>query len=96
MQSSLLCFRHVILTSDHHLQLISHLPQLTQHFPVAIREAVDTVFDLRLRVKVLHQSLRMPKIVPRYAREEAMDGLELQVSIDEVEPRRAFDVHRRA
>lgn len=93
MQPALPRLGHVRLTLRQDLRLARDLLQFTQHHTVALDKAVDQIADLGLGAEVLHECLQAAEIVARDAREEVVDGLELQAAVDEVEPGGAGDVH---
>ena len=63
---------------------------------VTLDETVQGIRDAHVVAKLLHELLRLAEVVPRDARVEMVDGLELEAAVEEVEPLRAVNVHCRA
>ncbi len=90
------------LTGDHLLAfskdrgLPRDLSQRTNHTLVAVDETVQRIRDADLVTKVLDKLLCAAEIVPRHAGVQVVNRLELQAAMEEVEPLRAFDIHRGA
>lgn len=83
----------ITTTSSHNPDLRRNLPKSTQHHAIALSEAVYQVLNVRVLAKVLDERLQGSEVVSRYAREEVVDGLELQTTVDEIEEGRAAHVH---
>ena len=79
-----------------HLQnsyLPTDIAKMADNLLIAIDEAVECIRDTNLTAEFHNQLLRTTKIVPRDARVQVMDSLELQATVDKIKPLRAVDVH---
>lgn len=77
-------------------RLSRYLREPTNDILVAVDEAIQGVRDAHIIAEILHKPLRLAQVVARNARVHVVDDLELQPSVEEIEPRRAVDVHGRA
>lgn len=93
MQSTCSRFRHVFLAFDHQLQLTGHFPQFAKNVFIPGHEAYSLILDTCILAESDHQLLQASEIVTGYAGEQVVDGLELQTPMDEIQPRRTFDIH---
>lgn len=74
--------------------LSTDLAQMGDDFFVAVDEPVQGIGHADIGAEILNEPLGASKIMAGHARVEVMDGLKLQAAMDEIEPRRAIDVHR--
>lgn len=84
---------HILLALQHHVHLIRHIGQPPEDLAIPIRKSVDRILNTRLLAELTDQGLHSPQVVTRNLREQVVYSLELQASVDEVQPFRAVDVH---
>lgn len=96
MQPAVPSNRHVLLAIQQNLDLIAHIAQPPNNLAVSIYKPQNGIRHAGLRAKLLDHALDGSKVVPRHAREQVMDGLELQAAVDKVQPGRTIDVQRGA
>lgn len=63
---------------------------------VTIDETVQRIGNVGFLAEGLDKLLGAPQVVSRHAREQVVNGLELETAVDKVEPLRTIDVHGRA
>lgn len=73
--------------------LVSHVGKSSEDFLVAIYKSQDLVLDIDVVGKFLDEDLQAAKVVTRYAGKQMVHSLELESTVEEVEPSRAFNVH---
>lgn len=93
MQSTLACLSHVLLTAGQDLDLLANLVQSTEDLAISIDESQNGVGDLRLLAELADHDLDLSEVVSGYAGEQMVDGLELEATVDEVQPGRAVNIH---
>lgn len=93
MQTTFSRGSHVLLTVDQNFDLAAYFPHAIEHLLVSINKGQDGVRDACVGAKLLDHVLHFPQVVSGNAREQVVDGLELQTAMDEVEPGRAVHVH---
>lgn len=84
---------HVLLALNQHLYLLGNLPKTSQDFPVTVFKAIDLILDTNFFSKLLDPALEFAQVMPRNTREEVVNGLELETTVDPVKPGWAVDVH---
>ncbi|KAL7350588.1 hypothetical protein ACKS0A_03028 [Histoplasma ohiense] len=79
-----------LLGNDAFLTL-SQQPRLRRHFPqppnnllIPIQEGKNRIGDLNLSAKLHNKLLCLAQVMPRHAREQVMDGLELEAAVEEI------------
>lgn len=85
--------RHPPLTLRQNPRLPPHLPQPTHDLAIAAHKPKQRIRDADVETKRPDQALRPAQIVSRNARIQVVDGLELEAAVQEIQPRRAVDVH---
>ena len=90
------CLRNGFTTFLHKAHLLRNFAQPADDLLVSIVEREDGIGDTSVTAKFENELLRTTEIVAGDARVKMMDGLELQASMEEVEPGRAVNVHGRA
>lgn len=93
MQPTLPSLSHILLTLHKRIDHLSHLVKFTQHNTIPVHKPMNLVAQLRLGAKVADKSLNLPKIMSRHPRKKVMHGLELQTTVQEIQPGRAIDIH---
>lgn len=93
MQPAFTCFGHMFLTLDYQLQLSGHFAEFAKDVFVSRHKPQPLVLDTCFVAETDDQLLQSSKVVTWYAREQVVYGLELQATMDKIEPRRALDVH---
>lgn len=93
MEAALSSSSHVLLALNQHLYLLGNLPKASQDLPITVFKAIDLILNANFFSKLLDPALEFAQIMSRDTREEVMDGLELETTVDPVEPGRAVDVH---
>lgn len=73
--------------------LLRHIAESADNFFVPVDEREDRVRDACLPTELHDQLLRAAQVVPRDARIQVVDGLELEPAVEEVQPGRAVDIH---
>lgn len=94
MKTALSSSSHVLLALNQHLYLLGNLPKTSQDLTVTVFKAIDFILDANFFSKLLDPALQFAQVMPRDTKEEVVDGLELETTMDPVKPRRAVDVHR--
>lgn len=93
MQSTLARLGHVLLTAGQDLDLLANLVQSAEDLAVSIDESQNGVGDFRLLAELADHDLDLAEVMSWYTGEEMVNGLELEATVDEVQPGRAVDVH---
>lgn len=88
--------RNHLLAFGQNRSLLRDLRQSTNYAPVAVDKPVQCIRDTNLITKVLDKLLRAAEVVPRHAGVKVVNGLELQATMEEIEPGGALDIHRGA
>lgn len=92
-QPALSRLSHVLLAGEEVSNLLADLVEAAEDLLVAVGEAENRVGDTGLPAELADVDLGLAEVVARQAREQVVDGLELEAAVDEVEPGRAVDVH---
>lgn len=74
-------------------RLARNLAQPSQDLLITVNKTVQRVRNADIPTELLHQRPGPPQIMPRDARVQVMDGLELQSTVEKVEPLGTIDVH---
>lgn len=93
MKSTLASLGHKFLALDKSLDHLADFLQSAQNNLVALDESIALVLDGGLVAELANENLESAQVVARHTREEMVNSLELQTSVQEVEPLRAVDVH---
>ena len=96
MQSALARLGHVFLALDKNFDLLADFAQTPQNLLVAIHKTKAFVFDPSFGAKFTDQDLQSSQVVSRDSREEMMNSLELEPTMNKVQPSRAIHIHRRS
>lgn len=73
--------------------LFRDIAKSTNNFLVAVKKCENSIGDSRIATEFKDEFLRATQIVPGNTRVEMVDGLELQTTVEEVQPCRAIYVH---
>lgn len=76
-----------------HADLLRHVTEPADDFFVPVIERKDGVGNAGLFAELQDILLSAAQVVPRHARVEMVDSLELQTAVEEVQPGRTVDVH---
>lgn len=76
--------------------LPSYVSQLSQDYLVSVYEAVQGIRNVCIVAKLLDELLRTSQVMAWYPWEEVVNRLELETSVEEVEPLRTVDIHGRS
>lgn len=93
MQPTLARLDHVRLALDQGIHHLRYLLQPAQHDLVPLDKPIALILDANVLAELPDQHLQSSQIVPRHPGEQVVDGLELQASVQEVQPRRTIDIH---
>lgn len=93
MQSHFAFLCHVILAFHQNLDLFCDLLESAEHLLVSVCEVVDSVWDVGLLAEFLDKCLCLSQVVSRDSGEQVVYSLELQSTVDEVQPSGAVDIH---
>jgi hypothetical protein len=93
MKSTLTGLGHELLTLDKCLNHLANLLKSAQNNLIALNKAIALVLDGSLVAEFADQSLQSTQVVTRYTREEMVDSLELEASVQEIQPSGAIDIH---
>ena len=69
------------------------IAQPPDHLLVPLNETIQSIGYIHLITEFLNKLLSPSKVVTRHPRKQMMDCLELQTSVEEIEPLRTVDVH---
>ena len=75
------------------MHLLRHITQSINDLFIAVQKRENRIWDVCLAAEIQNQMLCSTEVVSRDARIEVVDGLELQATMEEVQPGRAVDVH---
>lgn len=78
------------------LRLASNIRKSSNDLLVSIYKSIQSVRYTHLSTEFLNELLRSPEVVSWYSGIEMMDRLELQATVDEVQPLRTVHVHGRS
>ena len=82
-----------LLTLCQYCSLSSNLSQFPNYFFVPIYKPVQRVWYAHLGAEFLHELLSSAQVVSWHPWKEMVDSLELQATVEKVQPLRTFDIH---
>lgn len=86
-------FGNGLATFLHEAHLFRYFTQTADNLFVSIVEREDRVRDTSITTEFKNEFLCATKVMAGNARVEVVDGLELQASMEEIEPSWAVDIH---
>lgn len=92
-QRTLSCKRTSTLLQDP--RLLGDISKSTNDFLVAFVKAQDSVRDIHILAKLLDELLRLAEVVARNAGKQMVDRLELESTMEKVQPDRTVHIHGR-
>lgn len=92
MQSGLSSFSHVLLAINQHLNLLANFVQSPDDLAIAIRESQNRIRNTCIRTKLPNHDLRLAEVMARNSWKQVVNGLELQTTMDKVQPSRAINI----
>lgn len=93
MQSALTRLRHVSLAMDQDSDLITNILKTVEDLAVAIHKVENRVGNTGFGAKLPDQDLSLAEVVSWKSGEQVVNSLELESTVDEIEPSRAINVH---
>lgn len=84
---------HASLTLSQHPCLPRDISQVTNDLLIALLEPIKRIRDADILAEFHDQFLASAEVVPRDPWEQVVHGLELETTMEEVEPLRAVNVH---
>lgn len=87
--------RNRLATLLHETDLLRHFSKPTDNLLISIVEGKDSVGNTGVATKLQNILLGTSEVVARHARVEVVDRLELEATVEEVQPGRAIHVHGR-
>ncbi|KFY77510.1 hypothetical protein V499_03140 [Pseudogymnoascus sp. VKM F-103] len=83
----------MLLARDHNLNLLGNIAQPAEDDLIPIHEPEDGILNPDILAELANQRLHPAQVVAGHAREQVVHGLELEATVDEVQPRGAVDIH---